>query len=283
VTTILVTGATSGLGLETARAFVQRGASVVVTGRSAERSAAAAAAVSAAGWLAADFADLDQVAALADEFRRRYDRLDLLVNNAGAVFPRRRLTRDGVEMTFAVNHLAAFVLTTQLLDMLVASAPSGIVNVTSVAHTAGELDLDDLDFADGYRPYRAYARSKLANVMFTYELAQRLEGTGVTANAFHPGLVRTQIGAKAGRLSGLGWAAVQWRWRHLRIEPDEAAQRLVKVACSPENDTVTGAYFDGDAVSESSASSRDEAAWKQLWTVSEQLASAVSSRGTSTG
>src|SRR5262245_36486450 len=204
--TMLVTGGTSGLGLATARALAREGATVVITGRSRERCEAAAADARAAGWLAADFGDLRQVAALADEFEQRYGRLDVLVNNAGAVFQRRRLTADGLELTFVVNHLAAFLLTTRLLDTLKASAPARIVNVTSVAHTVGHIDFDDLALENGFRPYRAYGRTKLANVMFTYELARRLEGTGVTANAIHPGLVHTSIGAKGGRLTGLGWS-----------------------------------------------------------------------------
>jgi NAD(P)-dependent dehydrogenase (short-subunit alcohol dehydrogenase family) len=274
--TILLTGGTSGLGLATARALVEKGANVIVTGRDADRCAAAAADVSATDWLVADFAHLSQVAALADEFKRRYGRLDVLVNNAGAVFQRRRLTADGLEMTLLVNHLAAFLLTARLLDLLVASAPARIVNVSSVAHEVGRLDFDDLELAGGYRPYRAYGRSKLANIMFTYELARRLERTGVTANAIHPGFVRTDIGAKGGVLTGAGWALIQLFWRSRRVEPEQAADALVRLACAPELERVTGAYFVGEEVSQSSAPSRDPEACARLWAVSEELVAGVS-------
>jgi NAD(P)-dependent dehydrogenase (short-subunit alcohol dehydrogenase family) len=274
--TMLVTGGTSGLGLATARALAARGATVVITGRSPERCSTAAAEARAAGWLAADFADLAQVAALADEFKSRYGRLDVLVNNAGAVFQRRRLTADGLELTFVVNHLAAFLLTTRLLDVLKASAPARVVNVTSVAHTVGHIDFDDLALENGFRPYRAYGRTKLANVMFTYELARRLEGTGVTSNAIHPGLVRTSIGAKGGALTGLGWALIQWRWRSHRVEPEQAAEAIVRLATSSDTADVTGKYFDGDTPTESSPESRDPGACERLWTVSEELVRGVS-------
>ena len=223
-TTVLVTGATSGIGLATAATLVQKGA------RSLSRAATPIDArprrpsVSAAGWIAADFADLRQVAALADEFRDRYGRLDVLINNAGAVFQRRQLTADGLEMTFAVNHLAPFLLTTRLLDTLVASAPARVVNVTSVAHAMGHLDFDDLQLAGRYRPFQAYAGTKLANMMFSNELARRLAGTGVTANAVHPGLVRTHIGAKGGSLTRVVWSLTQLRYRNAVVEPEQAAR-----------------------------------------------------------
>jgi NAD(P)-dependent dehydrogenase (short-subunit alcohol dehydrogenase family) len=281
--TVLLTGGTSGLGLATARALAREGASVVVTGRSAERCEAAAAEASAAGWIAGDFGDLCQVAALADEFKRRYDRLDVLVNNAGAVFQRRQLTAQGVEMTLAVNHLAPFLLTTQLLDLLVASAPARVVNVTSGAHVVGHMDCDDLELARAYRPFRAYARSKLANIMFTNELARRLAGTGVTANAVHPGLLRTGIGAKGGRLTGLGWALIMLRWRRSLVEPEAAAQALVHLACSPRVAGVTGAYFEGETAAEPSAEARDPDADARLWALSEELVARVSPRAAATG
>lgn len=281
--TILVTGGTSGLGLSTARALAREGATVVITGRDPARCAAAAADASATDWIAADFADLSQVAALADEFKRRYGRLDALVNNAGAVFQQRRLTPDGLELTFVVNHLASFLLTTRLIDLLEASAPARIVNVSSVAHAVGHLDFDDLDLAHGYRPYRAYARTKLANVMFAYELARRLAATGVTANAINPGLVRTRIGAKGGTLTGIGWALIQWRYRGLRVEPDEAARAVVHLACSPETAAVTGRYFDGDTEAESSDESRNPEACARLWMVSEQLVGRFSQLETASG
>jgi NAD(P)-dependent dehydrogenase (short-subunit alcohol dehydrogenase family) len=281
--TVLVTGGTSGLGLETSRALARDGATVVLTGRDPARCAAAAGELPGAEWIAADFGDLAQVAALADEVRRRHDRLDVLVNNAGAVFQRRRVTADGLELTFVVNHLAAFLLTTRLLDLLEAGAPSRIVNVASVAHSMEHLDFDDLQLTRGYRPFRAYGRSKLANVMFTYELARRLAGTGVTANAVHPGLVRTAIGSKGGRLTGVGWSLAQLRYRNAVIEPAEGARAIVRLAASPAMESVTGAYFDRETEVESSAESRDPAACARLWEVSERLVGGVSSSGTASG
>jgi NAD(P)-dependent dehydrogenase (short-subunit alcohol dehydrogenase family) len=277
-TTILVTGGTSGLGLATAHALVQDGATVIIAGRSPDRCASAAADTSAAGWIAADFSDLSQVVALADEFKRSYGRLDVLVNNAGGVFQRRRLTAEGLEMTFVVNHLAAFLLTTRLLETLEASAPARIVNVSSVAHEVGHLDFDDLQLNHGYRPYRAYADTKLANVMFTYELARRLAGTGVTANAVNPGLVHTRIGAKSGALVRVGWALTQRRYRSSLLEPEQAAPVLVRLACSSEMEGVTGAYFDRETRVESSAESRDPVACARLWEISERLVAGFSPR-----
>lgn len=281
--TVLVTGGTSGIGLAAARALARNGATVVITGRSPGRCRAAAAEISAAGWIAADFADLSLVAGLVDEFRRRYDRLDVLVNNAGGVFQRRELTDGGLEKTLVVNHLAAFLLTNRLLDVLEASAPARIVNVTSGAHAVGQIDFDDLALEHGYRPFRAYGRTKLANVMFTYELARRLEGTGVTANAFHPGLVRTSIGAKGGLLTGIGWWVTMQRWRKVLVTPEQAAEPLVHVATSPAVEGESGAYFEGESKAESSAGSRDPEAWSRLWSISEQLTESVSSRETPSG
>jgi NAD(P)-dependent dehydrogenase (short-subunit alcohol dehydrogenase family) len=269
--TVLLTGGTSGLGLATARALAAKGAAVVIAGRDPGRCADVAADVSAVDWIAADFSQPAQVAAMADEFERRHDRLDVLVNNAGAVFQRRQLTAEGIELTFAVNHLAPFVLTTRLLDVLRASPHARVVNVTSSAHAVGHIDFDDLPLTNGYRPYRAYARSKLANVMFTFELARRLAGTGVTANAIHPGFVRTDIGAKGGRLTGIGWSLIQWRYRGLRIEPEQAAQALVHLSCSSSLEHVSGRYFDGEVEADASAEARDPAAQRRLWDASEEL------------
>jgi NAD(P)-dependent dehydrogenase (short-subunit alcohol dehydrogenase family) len=185
----MVTGATSGLGLATARQLAALGATLIVVGRDAAKCAAVAASISrsstagAVDWLVADFADQDAVRRLAAEAEERHSRIDVLVNNAGATYPKRRLTPEGVELTLAVNHLAPFLLTTLLLDRLRESTPARIVIVSSVAHERARFDFDDPAMERGYRPFAAYGRSRLASLWFTYELARRLEGTGVAVNA----------------------------------------------------------------------------------------------------
>jgi NAD(P)-dependent dehydrogenase (short-subunit alcohol dehydrogenase family) len=274
----IVTGATSGLGLATARELVARGATVVIVGRNAAKCADVATHLAAdavpggaVDWLVADFADQRAVRGLAAEIERRHPRLDVLVNNAGATFRERRVTHEGVEMTLAVNHLAPFLLTTLLLDRLRASAPARIVNVASVAHERGRLDFDDLAMERGYRPFAAYSRSKLANLLFTYELARRLEGTGVTANAMHPGLVRTALGDHNGMLRRAGWRLLHLVYRQGSLTPEEGADTIVFLAASPDVEGVTGRYFvDREAVS-SSAASRDAVAAERLWALSERL------------
>jgi NAD(P)-dependent dehydrogenase (short-subunit alcohol dehydrogenase family) len=275
----LVTGATSGLGLATARALADRGARVVVAGRTAAKCREAVADIerrtgnSGLAWLAADLSVQDRVTAMAEEFRRRFERLDVLVNNAGAVFQRRQVSRDGVEMTLAVNHLAPFLLTNELLDTLRASIPARVITVSSVAHERGRLDFDDLQLRRGYRPFRAYAGSKLANVLFTYELARRMDGTGVTANAVSPGLVRTGLGDKGGWLVRLAWRLSLHRYRRISVTPDEGASTIVYLAGSPDVERVTGRYFDRCVAATSSPASLDRAAWGRLWELSEELTS----------
>lgn len=278
----LVTGATSGLGLETARALARGGMAVVVHGRTPERCEAAVAEVrrtvpdARVEWVAGDLAAQAQVRALAAEVRRRHDRLHVLVNNAGAVFQSRRRSPDGIELTLAVNHLAPFLLTAELLGALRAGAPARVVAVSSVAHEGALIDFDDLQLERGYRPFAAYARSKLANLLFTYELDRRAAGTGVRANAVHPGLVRTAIGAKGGRLTGLGWWLVQRRHRRLAVGPQDGARAIVDVAAAPELEGVGGAYFAGGRRAVSSPASRDPEAAARLWAASEALTGAVS-------
>ncbi|HSD80675.1 MAG TPA: SDR family oxidoreductase [Solirubrobacteraceae bacterium] len=274
----MVTGATSGLGLATARQLVARGATVVIAGRSAAKCADVAAALRAGAppggsvdGLVADLADQRAVRRLAAEVERRHPRLDVLVNNAGATFPHRRITPEGVEMTLAVNHLAPFLLTTLLLDRLRAGAPSRIVNVASVAHQNARLDFDDLALDHGYRPFAAYGRSKLANLLFTYELARRLEGTGVTANAVHPGLVRTALGDHSGALRRVGWHLLHVAYRKSSLSADEGADAITFLASSPEVEGVTGRYFVDRKPVPSSPASRDAVAAARLWTLSEQL------------
>ncbi len=196
----LITGATSGIGLVTAQALAQHGAQVVLVGRDAARGAQSVAQIKqatgndAVDLLLADLSSQADVATLAQTFQQRYERLDVLVNNAGAIFTERQVSVDGVEMTFALNHLGYFLLTHHLLGLLKTSAPCRIINVASSAHRRGRIHLDDLQGEWNFGGWRAYCQSKLANIMFTYELAKRLSGTQITANTLHPGFVATRFG-----------------------------------------------------------------------------------------
>jgi NAD(P)-dependent dehydrogenase (short-subunit alcohol dehydrogenase family) len=281
----MVTGATSGLGLATARQLAALGATVIVVGRDAGKCAAVAASISsgsadgAVDWLVADFADPEAVRRLAAEAQERHSRIDVLVNNAGATYPTRRLTPEGVELTLAVNHLAPFLLTMLLLDRLRESAPSRIVNVASVAHEHARFDFDDPAMERGYRPFAAYGRSKLANLWFTYELARRLEGSGVTVNAVHPGLVRTALGDHSGALRRAGWRLLHVAYRRVSLSPEEGAAAITHLATAQELEDVTGRYFVGRRPAESSPASRDTAAAARLWALSEELTCARSTTG----
>src|SRR5579859_2906390 len=192
----MVTGSTSGLGAVTARVLAERGADVVVVGRARERCEATVRQIKqqtgscTVSWMRCDLSSQEQIRTMVQEFRTRFQRLDVLINNAGAVFATRRLSVDGIEMTIANNHLSQFLLTNLLLDSLKESKAARIVNVSSIAHEQAHIDFDDLQSLHGYRPMHVYGKSKLANLYFTYELARRLEGTSVTVNALHPGLVR---------------------------------------------------------------------------------------------
>jgi NAD(P)-dependent dehydrogenase (short-subunit alcohol dehydrogenase family) len=271
--TCLITGATSGIGLATALALAKMDATVVLAGRSEERCQNAVARIKSdtgnqnVDYLLADLSIQAQVRALADEFKSRYDRLDVLVNNAGAIFFFRERSTDGIEMTFAVNHLAYFLLTNLLLDTLKTSAPARIVNVASNAHLGQRLDFDNPELKRGYNPGKAYGRSKLANLYFTYELARRLEGTGVTVNAMHPGFVQTNMAANNGWLVSLFLPLV-----HLKsLTPEQGARTVVYLASSPEVEGVTGKYFVREREVASDPVSYDEGAAKRLWEVSERM------------
>jgi NAD(P)-dependent dehydrogenase (short-subunit alcohol dehydrogenase family) len=274
----LVTGGTSGIGAVTARELARLGASVVLVGRDAGRCARRRDAIrrgtgSPVEALVADLSSQLQIRRLAEEFRARFARLDVLVNNAGSYFMRRRLTVDGLEMTFALNHLAYFLLTNLLLDRLEASAAARVVNVSSIAHEQGRLDLADLQGERHYDRLAAYAASKLANLLFTYELARRLAGTRVTVNALHPGIVATHLGRDNGWLR----TTVRNLLSRSMIDPEEGARTSVYLASSPEVEGVTGRYFYECKEARSSEGSRDPAAAADLWSVSERLTGLPSS------
>ena len=273
--TCLVTGATSGIGEATALAFARMGATVVVAGRDIDKCRTTVARVlretgnGSADYLLADISSQDEVRALADGFLDRHERLDILINNAGGTFLRRRLSVDGIELTLALNHLGYFLLTDLLLGVLRRSAPARIINVSSNAHRRSPVDLEDLQLERGYSPLKAYYRSKYANVLFTYELARRLEGTGVTANALHPGLVYTNIAGQCGRLAAWGWRLYA---RHRgALTPEQGASNVVHVATSPDLAGVTGAYFFKKDRTMSGPGTYDRDAARRLWQASARL------------
>ena len=271
--TCVVTGAPAGIGEATALGLARLGARVVVVGRSRERGEATLARLRAAGGgdraalLLADLASLADVRRLADEILAACPQLHLLVNNAGVVNLHRHLSVDGFEETFAVNHLAYFALTNLLLDRLVASAPARIVNVASDAHRFGPLDLDDLQSERNYGAMRTYGRSKAANILFTRELARRLEGSGVTANAVHPGAVASRLGAHNGWFGKL----VTGLLKPFFQSPEKGARTSLHVASAPELDRISGAYFARCRQKDPAASARDPETARRLWDASARL------------
>jgi NAD(P)-dependent dehydrogenase (short-subunit alcohol dehydrogenase family) len=273
--TVLVTGATSGIGLEASVALARQGARVVMVGRNEAKTVAAVADVAArsgskeVSHLLGDFSSQASIRVLADTVRSRVDRLDVLVNNAGGVNKARQVTVDGIEATFAVNHLGYFLLTNLLLDLVVKSAPARVVTVASVGHRRGTLDFEDLGFErGGYSIMRAYGRSKLANILFAAELARRLAGSGVTSNSLHPGSVDTNIWSGAPL-----WAKplIQLVFRPFFISAEKGGERIVQLAASPELEGVTGKYFEDGRVVEPAPLARDESLAKRLWDVSARM------------
>jgi NAD(P)-dependent dehydrogenase (short-subunit alcohol dehydrogenase family) len=284
----IVSGATSGIGAETARELARLGATVVVLGRDPKKCARQVDIIrretrSRVETLVADLSSQRQIRRLAEELRNEFPRVDVLVNNAACYFMKRRVTDDGLEMTFALNHLAPFLLTNLLLDRLLASPSARIVNVCSNAHTQGRIDFDDLQCERRYDRLEAYSRSKLAILLFTYELARRLKESRVTANAVNPGAVASDLGSDNGWLRG--WLRVRARnviRRHL-ISPEEGAKTSIHVATSPELEGVTGRYFVHCKDVPSSVASYDRATAERLWRVSEELTGLHGFREASSG
>lgn len=275
----LITGATSGIGEATAQTLAEKGATLVIVARNQARAEATRDKIfqvtdsQSVEYLLADLSAMDGVRQLAAHFLERYDRLDVLINNAGADFFRRQLSADGYEMTFALNHLSYFLLTNLLLGILKSTAAlqgeARVVNVASDSNFDGIIRFDDLMFEHGYPPggYRAYAQSKLANVMFTFELARHLEGSGVTANALHPGFVATNMGKNNGLLGRLAMGIAH----KFAISPQEGAQTSIYLACSPEVKEVNGQYFTQRQAVKANPAAYDAEACARLWEISENL------------
>jgi len=269
----MITGANSGIGKETAEKLAELGAIVVMVCRSKERGEKAMAEIKkrshseSVELLLADLASLDSVRALAKEFQEKHDALHVLVNNAGVARVRRSTTVDGFETTFQVDYLSHYLLTNLLLQSLKKSAPSRIINVSSVSHYGGHLNFDDIQMKRGYGVMRAYSQAKLAQVLFTYELSRRLQGTGVTANCLHPGAVATNMwGRPMGPFSFLGKIA-----RLFLISPEKGAETPVYLASSPEVEGASGKYYEQKRNKESSAESYDMASAQRLWKESEKM------------
>lgn len=269
---VLITGATSGIGKETAFALAEKGAILVVHGRSKEKTEALAKELRSkvpgaqVEVILADFARLDDVRAMADEFHRRFNRLDVLVNNAGIMINKRFVSSDGHELMYQVNFLAPFLLTCRLLDLLERSAPSRIVILSSSAHSMGKLDFDNIEGAKGVMGMRAYGNSKLMDMVFAYELSRRLQGKGVTVNAVHPGFVRTNLGSGSGAVWRFGVRFFALFGRNVK----KGAQTSIYLASSPEVEGVNGKYFADKRPIKSSERSHNEASWKRLWEIAEQ-------------
>src|SRR5450759_1095777 len=268
-----VTGSTSGIGKVTARELADRGATVVLVSRNRAKGEATQTEIKQAtgnqhvDLLVADLSLLEDVRRLATEFQQTYPHLHLLVNNAGCAYPRRTLTSEGLEATLAVNYLAPFLLTELLLDTLKASAPARIVNVSSAQHTNASIEFDNLQSEKKYANLRSYNQAKLALLLWTYELARRLEGTGVTVNALHPGIPATNF--PSGMTSAAAW--VMRLSKPFLLTPEKGAQTTLYLATSPNVEGVTGKYFVKSQETKSSNGSYDQTVGSRLWEVTEQL------------
>jgi NAD(P)-dependent dehydrogenase (short-subunit alcohol dehydrogenase family) len=283
--TIVATGATSGIGEAAVLELAGLGARIVVVARDEARAQATMRKLEAKApklghrMHLADLSSMAETRKVGAAIAASEPRIDVLINNAGALFSERRVTPEGLEQTFALNHMAYFVLTEALRDNLVASTPSRVVSTSSSAHQGASLDFDDLQSAKGYGGLKVYGRSKLANILFTRELARRLAGTGVTANCLHPGVVATRFGQSSGGFAGLVIPFL----RPFFLSPEKGGDTIVYLASSPEVAKTTREYFVKRKITEPSQAARDDAAAKRLWDASETLAGAQSQKERATG
>jgi retinol dehydrogenase 14 len=269
----LITGGTSGIGKATAVALAAMDANVIVVGRNPERGEAAVEEIRARSHnesvelMLAELSVQAEVRRLAEEFQERHDRLDVLANNAGLVQSKRTETPDGIETTLAINHLAPFLLTDLLLGRLEKSAPSRVITISSETERWGKMDFEDMQSGRKYRGFPVYGMTKLANIMFTYELAERLNGTGVTANCLHPGSVGTNFGQ-----NNRGPIALFFRtFKPFMRSPEKGADTLVWLASSSEVDRVSGKYFSDRKEIEAKSVAYDRSVRRRLWEISEEL------------
>ena len=270
----VITGATSGIGLVAAERLAAMGARLLLVGRDPARGEAALRAIKARTPRAdlrivyGDLSRLSEMNRVAGEIAALQPRIDVLINNAGAMFQERGVTEDGLERTFALNHMSYFVLTNRLKDRLVAAGPARIVNTASGAHQGQSLDFADLQSERNYRGLRVYGRSKLANILFTRELARRLTGTGLTVNCLHPGFVATRIGENNNLIFRVGLAIA----KRFALSPEKGAETIVYLASSPEVASVSGGYFYQSRPATPSTAARDDATAKRLWDESARIA-----------
>ncbi len=271
----LVTGATDGIGKVSAQVLAEMGAKVIIVGRNPEKSAAVLTELKSISrnenidLLMADLAVMKEVRYLAEQVISRYDRLDVLLNNAGGYFTKHEITSDGLEMTFALNHMSYFLLTNKLMELLHSSTPSRIVNVSSGAHYGVDIEFDNLNGEQGYKAWKAYQKSKLANVLFTYELLKKVPAD-ITVNCLHPGFVATNFGNNNG---GFVSPVLKIAKRISAIDPEEGAKTSIFLCSSPEVEEVSGKYFFKCQPKTSSRESRNMDTAKRLWQISSDIAS----------
>lgn len=272
---VLITGATAGIGLETAKVLAKKGANIYIVARNTDKARLAVEEIksqnkkSTVDYFIADLSSQKEIRRLAAEVNAKLDKLDVLINNAGAVFQRKQNSVDDIEMTFATNHLSYFLLTNLLIDSLKKAAPSRIVNVASDSHYRGKIDLNDLGLDSGYSGLKAYEQSKLGNVLFTLELAERLQGSGVTANVLHPGRVKTDIGLKnTGFLYKLAWNFFK---AFSSVSIEKGAETSIYLAHSEDIKEISGKYFSDSKQKWHSRYSQTPGLKEKLWDTSEKL------------